>query len=156
MLNSILAVIVRSLHNIFTSIWIGGMVVMVISFLPVIHKEISDQQVQGRVITRLLIRQSRWVYMGMIVLFISGLLLSRQTGQSGLFNFGNVYSSTLSIKHILVMVVTIIAIIRSTIFKEAATSMNKAKKKASWILLLINTTLGIAILVLSSMNAVIG
>ncbi|MBG0785356.1 MAG: CopD family protein [Anaerolineaceae bacterium] len=154
--NLLVATVIRSLHNIFTSIWVGGMLAMVLSFLPVIRKEVQDAGTQGNVIDQVLIRQSRWVYLGIIVLFGSGVLMTRLSGQSsGLFDFSNSYATILSIKHLLVIVMTLIAIVRSTVFRKAATSKNKAKKKVSMALLMINTLIGVAILVLSSINAIL-
>jgi len=130
---------------------------MVISFLPTIRKVIKDGELQGSVIDELMVRQSKWVYLGIVILAISGVLLTRFTDQtSGLFNFDNRYASILSIKHILVLIVAVIAIIRSTIFKKAASSKDKSKKKLSMALLMINTLLGTVILVLSSITAVMG
>ena len=60
--------VVRSLHNIFTSIWIGGMLVMVITFLPTIRKEIKDMKLQGSVIDKIMSRHSKWVYFGAVFL----------------------------------------------------------------------------------------
>lgn len=154
--NLIIPTLVRSFHNIFTSIWVGGMLAMVISVLPTIRKEIKDPDAQGRVMDRILALQSRWVYLGIFVLFVTGVLMTRLSGQSnGLFDFSNPYSTILSIKHILVILMTLIAVIRSTLFRKAASSKDKGKKKASMALLLVNTLLGLAILVLSSMNAIL-
>jgi hypothetical protein len=50
---------------------------------------------------------------------------------------------------------TLIAVIRSTVFRKAASSMNKGKKKVSMALLMINTLIGVAVLVLSSVNAIL-
>ena len=154
--NIVLPSIIRSLHNIFTSIWIGGMLVIVLTLLPAIRKEIRDKEIQGKVIKRILILQSKWVYIGIIVLATSGMFMTRLSGQSkGLFDFGNRYSSILSIKHILVILVSVIALVRSIVFRDAAISKDKTKKKISMALLLINTFFGIVILVLSNINAVI-
>lgn len=156
MSNLLIPTLIRSLHNIFTSIWIGGMLFMILTLLPVIRRVIADKNIQGELITQVLIRQSRWIYLGIFVLLISGLLLSRQSGQTkGFLDFENRYAAILSLKHILVIVIAIVAVIRSTLFREAATSKSQAKKKISMALLLINTLLGSAILVLSSMNAII-
>lgn len=156
MSNLLIPTLIRSLHNIFTSIWIGGMLFMILTLLPVIRRVIADKNIQGELITQVLICQSRWIYLGIFVLLISGLLLSRQSGQTkGFLDFENRYAAILSLKHILVIVIAIVAVIRSTLFREAATSKSQAKKKISMALLLINTLLGIAILVLSSMNAII-
>ena len=154
--NLVIPTIIRSLHNIFTSIWVSGMLVMVLTFLPAIRKEISDKELQGKVINKILILQSKWVYIGIIVMAISGFLMTRLSGQSkGLFDFGNRYSTILSIKHVLVIIISVIAVIRSTVFRFAAGSKDKTKKKVSMALLIINTFLGTVILVLSSINAVI-
>lgn len=157
MQNLIIPSVVRSLHNFFTSIWIGGMLVMVITFLPTIRKEIKDGGLQGAVIDKVMNRHSKWVYIGIVVLAGTGMLMARLSGQtSGLFNFSNKYASILSIKHILVILITVIAIIRSIAFKNAASSKDKSKKKLSMALLMVNTLLGTVILVLSSIITVIG
>ena len=155
--NLIIPSVIRSLHNIFTSIWIGGMLVMVLSFLPTIRKEIKDNELQGSLIDKIMNRHSKWVYIGIVILAGSGMLMARLSGKtSGLFSFANPYASILSIKHILVIVITVIALVRSIAFKNAASSKDKSKKKLSMALLFINTLLGTVILVLSSIAAVIG
>ena len=157
MQNLIIPSVVRSLHNFFTSIWIGGMLVMVITFLPTIRKEIKDGGLQGAVIDKVMSQHSKWVYVGIVVLAGTGMLMARLSGQtSGLFNFSNQYATILSIKHILVILITVIAIVRSVAFKNAASGKDKSKKKLSMALLMVNALLGTVILVLSSINAVIG
>jgi putative copper export protein len=85
------------------------------------------------------------------------MLMARLSGQtSGLFNFSNQYATILSIKHILVILITVIAIVRSIAFKNAASGKDKSKKKLSMALLMINALLGTVILVLSSIITVIG
>ena len=155
MQNIIIPSVVRSIHNIFTSIWIGGMLVMVITFLPTIRKEIKDIELQGSVIDKIMSRHSRWVYLGVVFLAVTGLLMARFSGQtSGLFNFANTYGTILSIKHILVILITVIALVRSVAFKNAASNKDKSKKKMSMALLMVNTFLGTVILVLSSIITV--
>ncbi|MCD6576523.1 MAG: CopD family protein [Anaerolineaceae bacterium] len=151
MQNIIIPSVVRSLHNFFSSIWIGGMLVMVITFLPTIRKEIQDKQLQGTVIDKIMSRHSRWVYFGIVILSVTGLLMARLSGQtSGLFNFSNPYGTVLAVKHILMIIITVIALTRSIAFKNAASSKDKTKKKISMALLMINTLIGTVILVLSS------
>jgi uncharacterized membrane protein len=157
MQNLIIPTVVRSLHNFFTSIWIGGMLVMVISFLPTIRKEIKDGGLQGAVIDKVMSQHSKWVYAGIVVLAGTGMLMARLSGQtSGLFNFSSQYATILSIKHILVILITVIAIVRSVAFKNAASGKDKSKKKISMALLMVNAFLGTVILVLSSFITVIG
>ena len=157
MQNLIIPSVVRSLHNFFTSIWIGGMLVMVITFLPTIRKEIKDGGLQGAVIDEVMSHHSKWVYVGVLVLAGTGMLMARLSGQtSGLFNFNSPYTTILSIKHILVILITVIAIVRSVAFKNAASGKDKSKKKLSMALLMVNAFLGTVILVLSSIITVIG
>ena len=157
MQNLIIPSVVRSLHNFFTSIWIGGMLVMVITFLPTIRKEIKDGGLQGAVIDEVMSHHSKWVYIGIVVLAGTGMLMARLSGQpSGLFNFNSPYTTILSIKHILVILITVIAIVRSVAFKNAASGKDKSKKKLSMALLMVNAFLGTVILVLSSIITVIG
>ena len=154
--NILIPTIVRSFRNIFTSVWVGGMLALALSVMPSIRKEIKDPGTQGKVMDQVLVRQSRWVYIGIIVLFVSGVLMTRLSGQSnGLLDFTNTYATVLSIKHILVILMTLIAVIRSTVFRKAASSMNKGKKKVSMALLMINTLVGLAVLVLSSVTAIL-
>lgn len=157
MSNLIIPSAVRSLHNIFTSIWIGGMLTMIISVLPSIRKGIKDAALQGSVIDHMMSRHSKWVYLGIVILAVTGMLMARFSGRNnGLFNFTDPYAVILSIKHILMLLISVIAVIRSTTFKNAASSKDKSKKKLSMALLMVNTFLGVVILVLSSITAVIG
>jgi putative copper export protein len=154
--NILIPTIVRSFHNIFTSVWVGGMLALVLSVMPSIRKEIKDPGTQGKIMDQVLIRQSRWVYIGIIVLITSGVLMTRLSGESnGLLDFTNTYATVLSIKHILVILMTLIAVVRSTVFRKEASSMNKGKKKASMALLMINTLIGVGVLVLSSVSAIL-
>ena len=95
--------------------------------------------------------------LAVVFLAVTGMLMARLSGQtSGLFNFANTYGTILSIKHILVILITVIALIRSIAFKNAASSKDKSKKKMSMVLLMVNTFLGTVILILSSIITVIG
>ena len=154
--NLIIPTIIRSLHNIFTSIWIGGMLMMVISILPVVRKEIKDPAIRGSVMDSIMKRHSKWIYIGIIILAITGLLMTRFAGKSGgLFDFSNPYAVALSIKHILMILVSAIAVVRSIVFKHTASGKEKSKKMLSTILLFINTFLGVFILILSSLTVVL-
>jgi len=154
--NLVIPTIVRSLHNIFTSIWIGGMLVTALSFLPALRKEISDKKLRNAVIRRFLVRQSGWVYLGIAVLAVTGALMARFSGKSaGLFSFASRYSAILAVKHLLFLAVTVIAVLRSVMLRKPPAVQDKKRMKISDALLMLNALLGLAILVLSSLNAVI-
>ena len=154
--NLIVPTIVRSLHNIFTSIWIGGMLTMIISILPVVRKEIKDPAIRGSVMDSIMNKQSKWIYIGIVVLALTGMLMTRLSGKSsGFIDFSNPYAVALSIKHILMLLISLIAVVRSIVFKHTASGKDKSKKMLSTALLFVNTFLGVIILVLSSVTAVI-
>jgi putative copper export protein len=152
--NLIIRIVVRSLHNIFTSIWVGGILTMVISVLPSIRREIKEPATQGLLIDRIMFQHSKWIYAGILMLALTGMVMTRLSGRSsGLLYFSNPYAVVLSIKHILMLLISAIAVVRSIAFKHVASGKHKSKKKLG--LLFIYTFLGVVILVLSSMSAVI-
>ena len=154
--NLVIPTVVRSLHNIFTSLWIGGMLVTALSFLPALRKEISDKKLQNAVIRRFLTRQSVWVYLGIAVLAVTGALMGRLSDKSaGLFSFADRYSSILSVKHLLFLAVAAIAVLRSVMLRKPPTGKDEKRMKISAALLMLNSLLGLAILVLSSLTVVI-
>jgi uncharacterized membrane protein len=157
MQNPFIPVLVRSIHNIFTSIWIGGMAAILLSFYPAIRKTIEDKALQGKLMENLVSYQSKWAYAGIVLLTATGILMSRLSGKiSKPFDFSNPYAMVLSIKHILVILAALIAIFRSIAFKQAPEGNDQKKKKMSFMLLALNTTIGFVILVLSSINALLG
>lgn len=154
--NLVIPTVVRSLHNIFTSIWVGGMLVTALSILPALRKEISDKKLQNAVIRRFLARQSVWVYLGIAVLAVTGALMARLSGKSaGLFSFADRYSAILSVKHMLFLAVTIVALLRSAMLRKPPAGKDEKRMKMSAALLMLNALLGLAILVLSSLAVVI-
>ncbi len=169
--------IILFLHNLFLTVWMGGMIVNAISFMPSVRMALGPGQQMKQVMATFKKRQSTWVYISMVGLLITGLLLSRRSPQfAGLFTFGNAYNTALSIKHILVLIVTIIALYRSLMLKSSPIAQPKgtdgrqkgagghsgqkmthspaspsAKDKLSVMLLYVNAGLAVIILLLSSL-----
>jgi len=155
MQNLIIPSLVRSIHNIFTSIWIGGMAAILFSFTPAIKNSVEDKALQNRIIQTMIKYQSPWVYAGIALLTITGILMARLSGNvSRPFDFSNPYAAVLSTKHILVIIVSLIAILRSQMTKRKPKAMKPGKNKLGNYLLAVNTVLGFAILILSSINTI--
>jgi len=155
MQNLFIPSLVRSIHNIFTSIWIGGMAVIFFSFLPAIKQSITDKPLQKKVTQSLIKYQSRWVYASIILLTITGILMSRLSGKSsGPFDFSNPYAAVLSIKHLLVILASLIAVLRARMLKHQPRKTKPGQNKIGNYLLAFNTILGFMILVLSSINTI--
>jgi uncharacterized membrane protein len=156
MQNIIIPSLVRSIHNIFTSIWIGGMAAILFSFLPAIRQSVEDKSLQNKITQNLIKYQSRWVYAGIVLLTITGILMARLSSNiSRPFDFSNPYAAVLSTKHILVIIVSLIAILRSQMSKRKQKEMKPDQNKIANYLLAANTLLGFAILILSSISTII-
>ncbi len=155
MQNILFPALVRSIHNFFTSIWIGGMAAILFSFTPAIKHTIEDKPLQKKITQTIIRYQSRWIYAGIVLLTITGMLMSRMSGKmTGLFNFSNPYAVVLSLKHILVIIVSIIAVVRSLMLQRKQKEIKPGQNKIGNYLLAVNTVLGFAILILSSINAI--
>jgi len=80
------------------------------------------------------------------------LLLGRSSKNfTGLMDFGTTYMTALSIKHILIVVMVILAFVRLSINKRVKVEKKPQLQKASAGVLALNALLGIVVLFLSSM-----
>lgn len=144
--------VMRFLHNLFTALWIGGLLTMVLAVLPGIRK---NEKICG-VKTWLIIegiqarlRPIAWV--SMAGLAITGILLGRSSKEfTGLFNFGTPYMTAISVKHILIILMVVLAFVRLSINKRIQAEQKPELQKASFGVLLLNAVLGVVVLFLSS------
>jgi len=155
----ILPGIISALHNLFTSLWIGGLAFMIAILIPVVMKFFEDkeqgEQFLGKVQTRLKII----AVISIVGLMVTGILMSRfastQPYYDGPFSFGfNTYTTLMGIKHILMILMVAVAITKGAILDNLK-KQTKALKKARVILIAVNLLLGIAVIVLSGMTSTI-
>ncbi|EKD88967.1 MAG: hypothetical protein ACD_34C00252G0003 [uncultured bacterium] len=138
---------VTFLHDLFTVIWMGGLIVTVISYLPSLKKALGPGPQVKKVMSAFQNRQSIWVYISMGGLILTGLLLSNRNPEfDSLFGFGNAYTVALSIKHILVILMIGITLYRSLILSRPQAVMTPEKEQLSFKLLIINVFLAVAVL----------
>jgi len=153
--NIIIPTLIRTIHNFFTSIWIGGMAVIFFSVMPAIRQSVEEKPLQNKINQALIKYQSRWVYAGIILLTVTGILMARLSGEvSRPFDFSNPYAAVLSLKHILVIIVSMIAILRSQMMRHKQKEKKPGQNRIGNYLLAVNTVLGFIILILSSVNAI--
>ncbi len=98
-------------------------------------------------------RLSILVYISIALLFLTGLLLARQSGlYLGLISLGNEYSTLTTVKHVLYASMFIVTLTRSQVLKMLNL---KPKKQEKWsvILLFLNIALGTLVLFLSAILA---
>lgn len=141
-------------HDLFTVIWMGGLVVTVLSYMPALKEALGPGPQIKKVMMAFQKRQSMWVYISMGGLILTGLLMSNQNPEfEQIFGFGNAYSVTLSIKHILVILMIGITLYRSLILSRPQTVMTPEKERLSFQLLIINAITAIAVLFTSGLVA---
>lgn len=166
------------LHDLFTAVWIGGLIATGLAVLPA-AKNLFGMSPQTRQIMQAVQRRLRvLVYVSIVGLIVTGMLMSRRSPQmQGLFSFANSYSAILASKHLLVILMVAIALVRSLVFGRATAatvaqkgtreagvapeaagskpSTPSVKDRVSVLLLLVNIVLGIGVLVLSAAAAVL-
>ncbi|MCZ7669293.1 MAG: CopD family protein [Chloroflexi bacterium] len=86
----------------------------------------------------------------MVVLAVTGMLqANRNPAFQGLFSFGNPYSTVLTLKHILVLAMVAVALIRSLVLGRRSGPSTPSQEKLSVGLLFINIVLGIVVILLT-------
>ena len=130
--------IVTFLHDLFTAVWIGGLIAMGITTLPSIKQDAIQK------------RQSVLVYISIVGLIVTGLLQARRAPSfAGLFSFGTAYSAVLALKHILVLGMILVALYRNLVLGRIKGPLTSAQEKLNGSLLMANIIFGIVVLLLS-------
>lgn len=147
--------LMKFLHDVATVVWFGGLFAMGFILLPT-AKEVLGMNPQMKKLVRVFgDRLSKYIYISIVFLIISGIPLSRQNPNfSGLFRFTNPYSAVLSIKHILVVLMIVVAFVRRGLMRrmaEVEQINQQLQEKRSMAILFLNILLGIAVLALSGL-----
>lgn len=143
--------LITLLHNIFTAMWIGGMLTLVLSVMPAIKNSLEPGPQAKKFIKEVQRRHSRWVYVSLTGLILTGLLLSnRNPAYEGFLSFSTTYSMALSIKHILMAGMVLITLYRALVLGRRE-SDRTAREKRSQQLLILNLVLGIIVLLISGL-----
>jgi len=144
------------LHNLFTTVWIGGLITLGVVVLPVTSKTLGKGAKTKELIDKIQNRLSVFVYVSMLGLVGTGMSLARRAPQfGGLFSFANGYSIVLAIKHVVVILMVVIALSRRIALKQRGDKLQPRIRKAGLGLLYANVVLGIVVLLLSAMSAVL-
>jgi putative copper export protein len=146
--------IVTFLHDLFTAVWIGGMITLGLSVLPAARRTLKKGPQMKGLMAAIQKRLSVLVYMSIVGLVLTGVLLSnRAPAFNGLFRFGNAYSTLLTLKHLVVVAMVGIALIRSLALGRQQGPSTPAQEKLSAGLLFVNVGLGVVVLLLSGFAA---
>ncbi len=141
-------------HNLFTVVWIGGLIAIGLSALPSARQVLGKSPQTKKLMDAIQKRQSLLVYISIVGLLITGLLMARRTPDfTGLLSFTNAYSASLAIKHILILGMIAIALYRSLVLGRGGRPSTPKTEKLSASLLYVNILLGIAVLMVSGFLA---
>ena len=151
LIKTIVFALVTFLHDLFTAVWIGGLITLGLTVMPSTKKVLGKGPQTKKLMDTVQKRHSVWVYVSLVGLVLTGLLqANRSPAFQGLFSFGNAYSAVLAVKHILVLAMIAIALYRSLALGSASTP---AEEKLKARLLVLNIIFGISILLLSGFTA---
>jgi putative copper export protein len=148
---------IRALHDLFTAFWIGGLLTTAIAFMPAMKRS-SEKPGSLKTMLKAYHHHLRIVaVVSMVGLWITGLLLSRQSSAlAGFLNFSDTYNVLLSIKHLLVFVMIGIGLFRGFILGRKIEHFTAKDQKMYAVLLVINGILGVIVLFLSGISAGMG
>lgn len=139
--------LVTFLHDLFTAAWIGSLITLGFSVMPAVKKVLEKGPQVKKVMEAVQNRNKVLVYISIIGLVVTGMLKAKQsTAYMGLFSFGNAYSAVMASKHILVVAMIVVVLIRSLVLAKITTPKQERLKKA---LMMLNIVLGVIVLLLS-------
>jgi len=144
---TIVFAMVTFLHDLFTAVWIGGLITLGLTVMPSIKKMLGKGPETKKLMDTIQKRQSVLTYVSLVGLVLTGLLQANRTSAFlGLFSLGNTYSAVLAVKHILVLAMIVIALYRSLALSKTTTH---SQEKLKAVLLILNIIFGVSILLLS-------
>jgi len=152
-------ILISFLHNVFTALWIGGMMTLAFAVLPAIMKTLGKSKETQALNSLIKKKLSLLTYISLVGLIITGLLMSNKATQSGLYtgflSFGNEYSILMSIKHLLYFLMIFLSLFRSQIVDRVKKFTPEQKQKLNMLTLLLNILAGLSVLFLSSYVSVL-
>jgi uncharacterized membrane protein len=149
-----IAVLVTFLHNLSTVVWIGGLITLGIVVLPSARKVLAGGSQTKELMDAIQRRLSVLIYVSIAVLIVTGVLMTnRSPAYEGFLAFSNNYSTALSLKHILVSMMIAVTVARSLAVDRWGVLSNESREKLKAGLLYLNISLGVTVVMLSSIAA---
>ncbi len=156
MSGQIVSSLVTFLHDLFTVVWIGGIITLGFVVLPAARQTFGTGPETKKLLGAVQKRLRPFVYVSMLGLIVTGALMARQNSDfAGLFSFGNTYSLMLGLKHIFVVAMIAVSLFRSFVLGRRPQPLSKSQEKLSMALLFVNIALGIVVLFFSGATAIL-
>jgi putative copper export protein len=148
--------IVRSLHDLFTALWIGGILTTALAFMPAFMNKGNKAKKDKAIVVRYQKRLRGVALISMIGLWVTGLLMSRRNpAYSGFMSFSTTYATLISVKHLLIFIMILVGIYRGFVLGPKFEQFKPQQQKIYAGLLFLNMLLGVAVLFLSGISAAI-
>jgi uncharacterized membrane protein len=143
------------LHDLFTAVWIGGLLTLALSVAPASRKALGKEATM-KLMEAVMKRLSLFVYASLAGLAVTGAMLAKHSAHfDGPFSFSSTYTALLSVKHLAMIAMVVIALLRSQGVQRMKIPQPR-KNALSMVLLLLNLALGVLILLLSGFVAALG
>jgi len=150
----IIFALVTFLHDLFTAVWIGGLITLGLTVLPSAKKVLGMGPETKKLMDAIQKRLSVLVYVSIAVLAVTGALqANRNPAFEGLLSFRNPYSVVLSLKHLLMLGMVAVTLVRSLALGRRAVHLSPSQEKLKAGLLVGNIVLGVGILLLTGFVA---
>ncbi|MCD4672199.1 MAG: hypothetical protein K8R77_06015 [Anaerolineaceae bacterium] len=148
--------LVTFIHNLLTAVWVGGLFTLTITLMPASRKALGMGPEMINLLEKVKEHHRRFIYVAIQGLLATGLFLGKSNPiPKSLFSFTNPYDSAMTIKLILLVAMTVIAIMRSR--RPHKKSESGKPDKTNMILMVANLFLGLVVLLLSGyMDSVAG
>ncbi len=145
------------LHDLFTAVWIGGLITLGLTVLPSARQVLGKGPQMKKLLDAIQKRLSVLIYVSIVGLILTGMLqANRNPSFEGLFHFGNAYSTALSLKHVAVVLMIGVALFRSLGLGRRQEPLTPSQEKLNMGLLLLNIVLGIVVLLLTGLSVAYG
>ena len=165
----IVLALVTFFHDLFTVAWLGGLFTLALVVLPTALGVWGRGPETRRLMDGIQRRLSPIVYVSIVGLAITGALLARRNpAYGGLLSFANPYTTIVSIKHLLMLAMAAVALLRSVALRAAPSvrlTMIGAgagapalsiRERLMGALLYLNLFFGLLVLLLSGISVAIG
>ncbi len=149
--------LVKSLHDLFSIIWIGSLIFISL-FMVSASKIVEDPKQRNRMLNNIFDKLSYFIVIAIVILFITGILEHRFAKMYALKSsktISPVYNAIHIAKYILTGLMVIIALIRQ-IMRKKMKGKDAPKGKNPFILIYINTVIGVLIIFLSGFLSAFG
>jgi len=125
-------VALKWLHDLGTVIWFGGMFFLGIILIPSARKVLGAGPQLKALMTTVQKRLEKFAWASMAILGLTGVLLARYSPNFvHVFHSGTPYETIINTKHIIGLVMVIIALVRNLALRDRKTEQAAGQKKSS-------------------------